>query len=269
MLALAHVPPVYRGRPAGARRAATGGAILEVERAARPATSTQASGPMPDTIVYRGKGNIYLNITNRCSCDCDFCFRSFTTDVFGSDLALSAEPDARRAHARDRAGLHRRAGRRGGLRRHGRAHHAPRRRAGRHRMAHDQAAALAPRDQRPRPAPQPRRSTSWPSLARVGLGAVTVSLNAADPQTYDLLCRPMFSKAFREVILFAQACVAGRHRHHPHGGRPARVRPRRLPRDCRGRRRLIQAARPRAAAGAPRRLVTEVRRAGTKGTRSR
>ena len=44
---------------------------------------------MPDTIVYRGKGNLYLNITNRCSCDCEFCFRSFTDGVFGSDLRLA------------------------------------------------------------------------------------------------------------------------------------------------------------------------------------
>ena len=44
-------------------------------------------------------------------------------------------------------------------------------------------------------------------LALVGLDAVTVSLNAADPETYDLLCRPTFSKSFREVIHFAEACV--------------------------------------------------------------
>ena len=36
---------------------------------------------------------------------------------------------------------------------------------------------------------------------------MTVSLNAADPETYDLLCRPTFSKSFREVIRFAEACV--------------------------------------------------------------
>jgi hypothetical protein len=34
-----------------------------------------------------------------------------------------------------------------------------------------------------------------------------VSLNAADPETYDLLCRPTFAKSFREVIQFAQASV--------------------------------------------------------------
>ena len=30
------------------------------------------------TIAYRAKGNIYLNITNRCSSDCTFCLAKFT-----------------------------------------------------------------------------------------------------------------------------------------------------------------------------------------------
>jgi TatD family-associated radical SAM protein len=46
------------------------------------------------------------------------------------------------------------------------------------------------------------------ALAAAGLDAVTVSLNAADPQTYDAVCRPVFSKAHRAVIAFAAACVA-------------------------------------------------------------
>ena len=44
-------------------------------------------------------------------------------------------------------------------------------------------------------------------LAAAGLGAATVSLVAADPATYDELCRPMFSKAHRAVIKFARRCV--------------------------------------------------------------
>jgi hypothetical protein len=41
-----------------------------------------------------------------------------------------------------------------------------------------------------------------------GLGGVSVSLNAADPETYDRLCRPIYSKAFRAVLAFAAQCVA-------------------------------------------------------------
>jgi TatD DNase family protein len=45
------------------------------------------------------------------------------------------------------------------------------------------------------------------ALAAAGLTAVTVSLNAADPETYDLVCRPTFGKAYRAVLRFAELCV--------------------------------------------------------------
>ena len=45
------------------------------------------------------------------------------------------------------------------------------------------------------------------ALAAAGLDAVTVSLNAADPQAYDHICRPLFAKAHRAVIQFAEQCV--------------------------------------------------------------
>jgi TatD family-associated radical SAM protein len=161
---------------------------------------------MPDTIVYRGKGNIYLNITNRCSSDCDFCFRSFTTDVFGSDLALSAEPAPNELTREiELAFLD------------GPADEVAFVGMGEPTMRLDVVLAvtewLTTRRLRSRLVTNGHGRLLNPevdvvaSLARVGLGAVTVSLNAADPETYDLLCRPVFSKAFREVILFSQACV--------------------------------------------------------------
>jgi GTP 3',8-cyclase len=161
---------------------------------------------MPDTIVYRGKGNIYLNITNRCSCDCDFCFRSFTTDVFGSDLALSAEPTPDELTREIELAFI-----------DGPADEVAFVGMGEPTMRLDVVLAvtewLTTRRLPSRLVTNGHGRLLNPeidvvaSLARVGLGAVTVSLNAADPQTYDLLCRPVFSKAFREVILFAQACV--------------------------------------------------------------
>lgn len=46
-------------------------------------------------IVYRYKGNLYLNITNRCTNNCSFCFR-FHTDCFaGYKLKLEKEPTLR------------------------------------------------------------------------------------------------------------------------------------------------------------------------------
>ena len=161
---------------------------------------------MPDTIVYRGKGNIYLNITNRCSCDCEFCFRSFTTGVFGSDLALSQEPTIDElTHEIELIYLD------------GPADEVAFVGMGEPTMRLDVVLAvtewLTTRRLRSRLVTNGHGRLLNPgvevvaSLVRVGLDEVNVSLNAADPQTYDLLCRPMFSKAFREVILFARSCV--------------------------------------------------------------
>lgn len=158
-------------------------------------------------IAYRGKGNLYLNITNRCSCACTFCLREFTDDVYGEVLILDEEPgvdDVTRAielafmvEPADEVvfcGF------------------------GEPTMRLDVVLAV----------------TEWLSLRRLssrldtnghgqllnpgvdvvdalaaaGLQAATVSLNAADPETYDLICRPTFSKAHRAVIRFAEQCVA-------------------------------------------------------------
>ncbi len=45
-----------------------------------------------DTICYEAHGNLYLNITNKCSADCTFCIRNFQTGVYGYDLRLSKDP---------------------------------------------------------------------------------------------------------------------------------------------------------------------------------
>jgi len=49
--------------------------------------------PLPkDTICYEEFGNLYLNITNRCSASCVFCIRYFSDGVYGYNLRLSREP---------------------------------------------------------------------------------------------------------------------------------------------------------------------------------
>ncbi|WP_406661518.1 TatD family nuclease-associated radical SAM protein [Methanolobus sp. ZRKC3] len=44
------------------------------------------------TISYKAHGNLYLNITNRCSANCTFCIREFSDGVYGYDLRLSRDP---------------------------------------------------------------------------------------------------------------------------------------------------------------------------------
>lgn len=47
---------------------------------------------MKDTYVYELDGNLYINLTNRCSNDCKFCVRNGKVAYYGHKLWLSAEP---------------------------------------------------------------------------------------------------------------------------------------------------------------------------------
>jgi cyclic pyranopterin phosphate synthase len=45
------------------------------------------------TIAYPAHGNLYLNITNRCTCNCIFCIKNYADGVYGYNLILSSEPE--------------------------------------------------------------------------------------------------------------------------------------------------------------------------------
>lgn len=46
------------------------------------------------TIVYRYGSNLYVNLTNRCPCDCTFCYRNLSNSIGdGDDLWLDREPE--------------------------------------------------------------------------------------------------------------------------------------------------------------------------------
>lgn len=47
----------------------------------------------PGTITYPAHGNLYLNITNRCTCNCIFCIKNYSDGVYGYNLMLTREPD--------------------------------------------------------------------------------------------------------------------------------------------------------------------------------
>ena len=157
-------------------------------------------------IVYRGKGNIYLNITNRCSCGCEFCLREFTDDVYGEVLTLQEEPEADEvARAVELEFLD------------GPADEVVFCGFGEPTMRLDVILSvtewLTLRRLRSRLDSNGHGQLLNPgvdvvaALAAAGLQAATVSLNAADPESYDLICRPTFSKAHRAVLRFAEQCV--------------------------------------------------------------
>ncbi len=45
-----------------------------------------------DTIIYNAHGNLYLNITNRCTAECVFCIKRYSDGVYGYNLRLTKEP---------------------------------------------------------------------------------------------------------------------------------------------------------------------------------
>lgn len=47
---------------------------------------------MDNNYVYEFEGNLYLNLTNRCPNNCEFCIRNFKKGVSGNDLWLKHEP---------------------------------------------------------------------------------------------------------------------------------------------------------------------------------
>jgi len=161
----------------------------------------------PPTIVYPANGNLYLNLTNRCSCDCTFCLRRFTWEVYGYDLRLRAEPSIPHALAALEEELEK-----------GRPDQIVFCGLGEPTLRLD---ALLEITGRATEQGLPTRldtngcgRLSNPdvdvvaALAGAGLGAVSVSLNAPDAATYERLCRPRYRGAHRAVVRFAEDCIA-------------------------------------------------------------
>jgi len=157
-------------------------------------------------IAYRGDDAIYLNITNRCSCACEFCLREWAEGVFGESLVLDHEPDiADVTRAIELEFLE------------GPADEVVFCGFGEPTMRLDAVLAVTEwlrlRRIRVRLDTNGHGQLLNPEadvpavLAAAGMGAVTVSLNAADPEAYDLICRPLFTKTHRAVIRFAEQCL--------------------------------------------------------------
>lgn len=50
---------------------------------------------MKDVYAYEFEGKLYINLTNRCTNDCEFCLRRGTDGVGGHYLWIVKEPDAK------------------------------------------------------------------------------------------------------------------------------------------------------------------------------
>ncbi len=158
------------------------------------------------TIVYRAKGNIYLNITNRCSAGCTYCVARLGGRVFGYDLRLTEEPPVEEILRELELEFL-----------EGPANEVVFVGLGEPTMRLDVVLAV----------------TEWLKLRRIssrldtnghgqlinpghevaaelaaaGLDAVSISLVAHNTEVYNQICRPVFSKAFRAVLKFAEDCI--------------------------------------------------------------
>ncbi len=158
------------------------------------------------TIAYRGRGNIYLNITSRCPSDCSFCIAGFTDMVFGADLRLEREPSLDEILAElENAFLD------------GPADQVVFAGLGEPTMRLDEVLAVTEWLTLRRLASRlntnglgelinPGRDVAA-ELAAAGLGAASISLVAHNSEVYNQLCRPIYSKAYRAVLKFAGRCI--------------------------------------------------------------
>lgn len=158
------------------------------------------------TIAYRAKRNIYLNITNRCSADCTFCLAKFTDRVYGYNLRLAEDPPLEDILKElETAFLE------------GPADNVSFVGLGEPTMRLDEVLKVT-EWLKLRKIPSrlvtnglsrlvyPDRDVAG-ELAAAGLDEVSVSLVAHNSEVYNQLCRPMFSKAYRAVIKFAEDCI--------------------------------------------------------------
>lgn len=161
------------------------------------------------TYVYWGGGSLYINLTSRCSSACSFCLRTGGWEVFGYDLHLnvSQEPEADDViEALERAFLD------------GAPAEVVFTGLGEPTLRLDVILQvvdwLGTRRLRSRLDTNGHAVLLNPDrdvvaeLASVGLTAASVSLNAPEEATYDLLCRPMFTHAHRAVVRFIRDLVA-------------------------------------------------------------
>jgi TatD DNase family protein len=162
-------------------------------------------GEAAPSIAYEMWGNLYLNITNRCTNECSFCLRYQTDSLWGYNLRLDSEPTVLEiVEAIGDPTVYREVVFCG---------------YGEPTLRLDALVEVArwigERGGRVRVDTNGLGSAVWkrnivPELAEI-VDAVSVSLNAADAATYESICRPQYGvKSFDHVVAFVRECRKAR-----------------------------------------------------------
>lgn len=155
-------------------------------------------------ISYRYKGNLYLNITNRCTNKCTFCMRNFSYVFVGYDLKLEREPtweeiieNVFKNYSGEKEVIF------CGI--------------GEPLIRLDDVLAVAKELKKHFQVPIRVDTNGQAKLLYPGrdvvkelfevTDAISISLNAENEEKYNRLCRPQFSDAYKKMIKFAKECT--------------------------------------------------------------
>ena len=154
--------------------------------------------------VYWFDNNLYLNITNRCSSNCEFCIRKYKSGVGGFRLKLNEEPSVAQVIAELKETVHMKKWAEmvfcgfgepterldcllevtRWMRRHYRKPLVIRVNTNGHGLVLN------------------RDRDVVKELKTAGVDKVSVSLNASDEKTYNEVCKPKFDNAYETVLEF-------------------------------------------------------------------
>lgn len=154
------------------------------------------------SIVYRLGEKLYLNITNRCSNDCYFCFRKYKNGIGEFNLKLNAEPSTPELVEKIAAQLHKKQWREIVFCGFGEPF-----------MRLDTVLEVTKQIKTICTLPV-RIDTNGQAylinndrnvveeLKEAGVDRMSISLNAENRETYDFVCKPKLENAFESVLKF-------------------------------------------------------------------
>ncbi len=159
---------------------------------------------MPD-FVYRYKGNIYINLTNRCVNRCTFCDVSVLSKDTGAQLKLDREPRISEVISDLKARLKTECGEivfcgvGEPLLRLDDVIQITR------WMVHNTEIPVRVNTAGTVQRLYPGRDVAS-ELRRAGVKRISISLNAVTPDDYDNLCRPKYDDAYEDLLRFVHRC---------------------------------------------------------------
>ncbi len=155
-----------------------------------------------DNIIYAAHGNLYLNITNRCTAECVFCIKRYSDGVYGYNLRLAQEPtlsEILNELSENKLSQYKEVVFTG---------------LGEPLVRLDDVIEitkwLKSRGIKVRLDTIGHARLLYPErnvgeeLARAGMNVVSISLNAQDEDTYNRLCKPKFKNAYEKMLEFAR-----------------------------------------------------------------